>query len=480
MKTVACFLLTIALATASGSVVAQESSAKMGSRPWEGPGVWLGLLQVPNGPQLRVVVEIFEKADGTLGAAMHSPDQGQMNLTVQDFTLRPDYVRFQVGASGPVIEGKPSLDGSKIGAKLGPLPLVLEPVSEVPRLPAKPQTPRRPYPYREQEVVVDNDPDGVKLAGTLTVPLSEGPFPGVILVSGSGANDRNETNLGHFLLLADYLTRHGIAVLRCDKRGVMRSTGDFSKATMEDFARDALAGVHFLQRRPDVDLKKVGLLGHSEGAIVSAMAAAQSPDVAFIVMMGGSGLNGFDLMVLQDGEETRARGATEEDIALIRDWVTRFYTIVRDEQEVARAREKIEALYQSMTAQERAAFGAEGPFPRPGTTLHIDVALSPWFRDFVRFDPQPALRKVRCPVLALVGGKDAQVPPRENARGIEGALRAGECSDYTVKELAGLNHLFQTAKTGAVSEYAQLDEIIAPKALISITHWIMSRTGQLD
>jgi fermentation-respiration switch protein FrsA (DUF1100 family) len=185
-------------------------------------------------------------------------------------------------------------------------------------------------------------------------------------------------------------------------------------------------------------------------------------------------------MVLQDGAEARARGATEEDVALIRDWVTRFYTVVRDEPEVDQAREKIEALYQSVTSAERAAFGAEGPFPRPGTTLHIDVALSPWFRKFVRFDPQPALSKVRCPVLALVGGKDAQVPPRENARGIAGALRAGKNSDFTVKELSDLNHLFQTAQTGAVSEYGQLEEIIAPKALISITHWIMSHTGRLD
>lgn len=480
MRTDTLIVAAVILATAVGSVPAEEAAAETSSGPWNSPSIWLGLLQVPNGPQLRVVIEVFEKADGTLGAAMHSPDQGKMNLTVQDFTLGPELVRFQAGANGPVIEGRPAPDGSKIDAKLGPLPLVLKPVDKVPGLPAKPQTPRQPYPYREQDVVVENEADGVKLAGTLTFPIAGAPFPAVVLVSGSGANDRDGTNLGHFLLLADYLTRHGMAVLRYDKRGVMRSTGAFSEATMEDFAGDALACVRFMQRRPDVDPGKVGLLGHSEGAIVSAMAAAESKNVAFVVMMGGSGLNGFDLMVLQDGEEARARGATEEDIALIRAWVTRFYTIVRDEPEIAQAREGIEALYQSVTSQERIAFGADGPFPRPGTTLHIDVALSPWFREFVRFDPQPALRKVPCPVLALVGGKDAQVPPRENARGIQGALRTGECGDFTVKELAGLNHLFQTAKTGAVSEYGQLDEIIAPKALISITYWIMGRTGLLD
>jgi pimeloyl-ACP methyl ester carboxylesterase len=468
-----CVCLVVIVAVTVGAAVAEQN------RRLDTEGVWLGILQVRDGPELRVVVEVFERAGGTLGVATHSPDQGKMNITIRDFSLSEDSVRFQIGG-GPVIQGHLAADGSKIEARLGQLPLVLEPVDEVPGLPPKPQTPRKPYPYKQQDIVVDNKADNVKLSGTLTTPRSEGPFPAVVLASGSGQNDRNGTNHGHFLLLADYLTRHGIAVLRYDKRGVMRSTGDFSKATMDDFTSDLLACVLYLRSRRDIDSGKVGLLGHSEGAIVSAMAAAKSSDVAFVVMMGGSGINGFDLMVLQDCAEARARGATDRDVALIRDWVTRFYTIVRDREDVGAAREGIQKMYESMTSAETKAFGAESEFPSKGTTLHVDVALSPWFRKFIAFDPQPALRKVRCPVLALVGGRDAQVPPKENARGIAGALHAGGNEDFAVKELRDLNHLFQTSRTGAVSEYDQLEEIIAPEALVSIAHWIMMRTGQLN
>lgn len=444
---------------------------------------WLGKLEIPNRAKLTVTIEIFEKADGSLGAVMGSPDQGRMGIPVDKFEWTEDKIRFDIKALGGVIEGVLNEDRSSIEAELiqrgAKLPLYLKAVDELPSLPSRPQLPRKPYPYLEEEVVFENKTDGIKLSGTLTRPKTGGPFPVVLLIAGSGRNDRNGTGMGHFHLLADYLTRHGIATLRYDKRGVMRSTGDFSKATLGDFIQDASAGFSYLKHRKDIVATQVGLIGHSEGGVVAAMVAAESPDVAFVVSMGGTGINGYDLIILQDCSEARSEGASEEDIEVIRNWVKRFYAIVRDETDSQKAKDKLNKMYAEMTPAVKKAFNAEKGFPKPGTTLHIDVALAPWFREFVQTNPQTAFRKIKCPVLAIIGSKDTQVPSKDNLKGIEEALKAGGNTKYTLLELPDLNHLFQTAKTGSPSEYDQLEEIIAPSALVIITHWVMVQTQLL-
>jgi len=444
---------------------------------------WLGKLEIPNGSKLTVTIEIFEKADRTLGAVMGSPDQGRTGIPVDELTWADGKIRLDIKALGGVIEGTVNQDGLTIEAELSQrgagLPLRLTAVDELPGLPARPQLPREPYPYIEEDVVFENKTDGVKLSGTLTRPRTDRPVPAALLIAGSGRNDRNATGMGHFHLLADYLTRHGIATLRYDKRGVMRSTGDFSKATLGDFIQDARAGFSYLRNRKDIAATQTGLIGHSEGGVVSAIIAAESPDVAFAVSMGGTGINGYDLIVLQDCSEARSAGATDQDVAVIRNWTKRFYAIVRDEEDSEKARESLNAMYADMTPAEKKAFKADKGFPKPGTTLHADVALAPWFREFVRTDPQAAFRKIQCPVLAVIGSKDAQVPSKENLKGMEEALNAGGNNNYTLLELPDLNHLFQTAKTGSPSEYDRLEEIIAPSTLITVTHWIMVETRQL-
>ena len=444
---------------------------------------WLGKLEIPNGSKLTVTIEIFEKADRTLGAVMGSPDQGRTGIPVDALTWADDKIRFDIKALGGVIEGTVSKDGLSIDAELSQrgatLPLPFTAVDELPSLPARPQLPREPYPYLIEDVVFENNADGVKLSGTLTRPKTDKPVPAALLIAGSGRNDRNGTGMGHFHLLADYLTRHGIATLRYDKRGVMRSTGDFSKATLGDFIQDAQAGLAYLKNRKDIVATQTGLIGHSEGGVVSAIVAAESPDAAFVVSMGGTGINGYDLIILQDCSEARSSGASDQDIAVIRNWAKRFYAIVRDEADIQKARAALEAMYADMTPAEKKAFKADKGFPKPGTTLHADVALAPWFREFVRTDPQAAFRKITCPVLTVIGSKDTQVPSKENLKGMEEALRAGGNNNYTLVELPDLNHLFQTAKTGSPSEYDQLEEIIAPSALITVTHWIMVQTRKL-
>jgi len=388
-------------------------------------------------------------------------------------------VRLETKSIGCFFEGKvheDSIDGGlkSLAGGGGAVPIVFKRVDEVPDPPRRPQTPKKPYPYEEEEVVYENKVAGIKIAGTLTLPRSEGPSPAVLLIAGSGPQDRNEELLCHkpFLVLADYLTRHGIAVLRVDKRGVGESTGDLGQAIYEDLACDALAGFEYLKARKEIEPEHIGLIGHSEGATIAPMVASQSPDVAFVIMMAGVGINGYENMVLQDIAVARSRGVTEEEIALIRSWCGRFYAISAEEKDDAVARKKMQELYDARTEAEEHAFRF-----LHGITLQIDYAVSPGMRSAMAFDPQPILRKVKCPVLAINGEKDVQVLAKENLRGIEESLETVGNADYMVRELPDLNHLFQTADTGAMSEYAEIEETMSPVALEVIANWILEHTN---
>lgn len=338
----------------------------------------------------------------------------------------------------------------------------------------RPQEPEKPYPYNEEEVVYDNQNAGIKLAGTLTLPRSEGQFPAVILITGDGQQDRDEAVLGHrpFLVLADSLTRRGIAVLRVDDRGIGGSTGNFSLATSEDFAGDVLAGVEYLKGRNDIDQKQIGLIGHSEGGLIAPMAATRSHDVAFVVMMAGPGLTGEELRYLQVDQILKANGVSNETIVKNRVLMERTYSIVKLEKDDFAAEEKLRNIWDEELAKmndtEKKLMGYSSE-----DNLNLKQYLSPWYRFFLTYDPVPTLTKVRVPVLAIVGEKDMQVPPKENLKSIEDALKAGGNEHYTVKELPGLNHLFQTAQTGSLAEVGTIEETISPVALDVIGEWIV-------
>jgi pimeloyl-ACP methyl ester carboxylesterase len=331
----------------------------------------------------------------------------------------------------------------------------------------RPQDPKPPFPYSQEEVTYGSLEPGVKLAGTLTIPDSKGPFPAVLLITGSGSQNRNEEIMGHkpFLVLADYLTRRGIAVLRVDDRGVGGSSSGPPTATTMNFVQDVLAGVAFLKARHDVDPRHIGLIGHSEGGLIAPIVANESPDVAFIVLMAGSGVKGEDLLLEQGRLLMRASGASEELM-----------------QENAKVQKKLFSVIKSTTDNEAAEkqmrefLSTVNPAIRESALAQMNMALSPWMRFFVTYDPQTALLKVKCPVLAMNGEKDLQVPPRQNLPAIEDALRAGGNKDFKVVELPGLNHLFQTCKTGAVSEYSQIEETISPSALDLMGDWILQHT----
>jgi pimeloyl-ACP methyl ester carboxylesterase len=351
----------------------------------------------------------------------------------------------------------------------------------------RPQEPKPPYPYYEEEVFFLNEKQGVQLAGTLTLPQSKGPFAAVVLISGSGPQNHNEEMFGHkpFLVLADHLTRLGIAILRVDDRGVGNSTGSFSEATSQDFAADALAGIEYLKTRKEIDHAKIGLVGHGEGGLIAPMAAAQSRDVAFVVMMAGPGLRGDQIVLGAGGADCQGGWMSDQLVAEIRAAQERIFAIIKQEKDRSVAETRI--MKEAEVFHELAVrIKTEAPESKKKTAENVAAAiksqiqlfLSPWFRFYLMYDPRTALMKMKCPVLVLNGEKDIQVPAKENLEAIRQALESGGNKDYTLLMLPNLNHLFQTAETGAISEYEQIEETISDFALNTVSNWILHHTSR--
>ena len=437
------------------------------AKPSDIDGTWLGALDT-GAIKLRVVFHITNTEDGLM-ATMDSPDQGMKGLPVSKVTRDGAALKIEAQKLGGVFDGKiaaglASIDGTWAQGG-GSLPLALHRIKDESELELRrPQNPTKPYPYRDEDVTYENKVQNVTLAATLTIPPGKGPFPAVVLITGSGAQDRDESLLGHkpFLVLSDYLTRHGIAVLRADDRGTAKSTGNFATATTADFATDTEAGVAYLKARVEVDPHKIGLIGHSEGGVIAPMVAARNPDVAFIVMMAGVGVRGDELLVVQVQAIAESSGETHEEATKEAAHEREILTLGETEKDDAALEKELKA---KMTAGESEA--------------QIDAAIkvfkSPWFRYFITYDPATALRKVTCPVLAINGEKDTQVPPKQNLPAIQKALEEAGNKRFEVDELPGLNHLFQTAKTGAPAEYAQIEETISPVALDKMASWILKQ-----
>lgn len=468
MRKVSVFLMVFLL------VIAIPMAVQAGERNQSIEGVWGGELSF-SGVELRIIFKITENADGSLGATMDSPTQGVKDIPIDQVSFKDNIVRLEAKMIGLVYEGQLSSDGLKISGtfKQGPTELPLNLERDYFYIVTRPQEPKKPYPYSEEEVSYMNEEDGVKLTGTLTTPWGEGPFPAVLLITGSGAQDRDETLLGHkpFLVLADYLTRQGIAVLRVDDRGIGGTTGDFLNSTSADFAKDVLAGVEFLKSRQDVDASHIGLVGHSEGGLIAPMVAVKSKDVAFIVLMAGPGMPGDELLYLQGELINRGNGVSDDLINQNREQQKQMFTILKEATNHKEAADNLriylEEMIQQLTEEERNSIGDVDHFIRQ------QMMQVPWLRFFVSYDPVPTLENVKCPVLAINGAKDVQVPPKENLQGIDVALKTGGNNDYAAIELADLNHLFQTCETGLPDEYGSIQETISPVALKTISDWIL-------
>ena len=346
----------------------------------------------------------------------------------------------------------------------------------------RPQEPKKPYPYLEKEVSFENKRAGVRLVGTLTVPLSGGPFPAVVLIPGSGAQDRDGSAVGaipvighkRLLVMADYLTRQGLAVLRMDKRGVGQSTGDLLSTTSADSAEDLLAGLKFLKNRVEIDAKWIGLIGLSEGGTIASIAATKSNDVAFVVLMATPGLMGEQALHLQHAALLRAYAATDSAIAGNRALYEKIYAVIKTEKKNSIALEKLRKYGNQQVLEVSDDLKRLEPV---NLNSHVWLPLiTPWFRFLLTYDPNPTLKRIKCPVLVMNGERDLQVPSRENLSTIEAALKAGGNKDYLIVHLPNLNHLFQTSRTGLPSEYSELDETISPAVLKQIFDWINTHT----
>ncbi len=439
--------------------------------------IWEGMLTVNGGIKLRLAFHVSKGRDGKPRATMDSPDQGAFSLKVDSVAVDKEALKFEIKAIVGGFEGKvgPAGDRAEGHWKQAGVsfPVTLKKVAEATEV-RRPQLPRPPFPYASEEVAYDSRAAGVRIAGTITMPPGDGPFPAVLLITGSGPQDRDETLLGHkpFLVLADDLTRRGIVVLRVDDRGVAASTGDQAGATSADFAEDVLAGVDFLKGRRGVDPGRIGLIGHSEGGLIAPMVAARSTDVGFLVLMAGPGTPGDRVLAAQLALILKASGADEATIRRSADSQARLMGIVKENEDPKVAVEKLRAagveLAAALPEAERKALAASDP-----NGSQVARLATPWFRYFLAYDPRPTLANVRCPVLAINGEKDLQVPPGENLTAIEQALRSGGNARVTVRELAGLNHLFQPSATGAPSEYGQIEETFAPVALKVIGEWIV-------
>jgi uncharacterized protein len=343
----------------------------------------------------------------------------------------------------------------------------------------RPQYPIPPLPYSEQEVVFDNPQAGVSLVGTFSYPKTGGAFPAIVLIAGSGAHTRDELVSLHkiFLVLADHLARRGFAVLRYDKRGVGLSGGQADPdSTTDDYASDVRAAVRFLAIQPNVDPRKIGLVGHSEGGIIAPMVAADTPEIAFIVMLAGTGLPGLEIRMHQENALGRASGRDEKAV-LANDRLNKsiYPMIIATKDNAAAIRKIRSAEKEVLTAEERKLL----EYPDQGFPDEAYRGLlTPWFRRFLELDPRPYLARVRCPVLALNGGKDVQVLADENQDEIKKALAGGGNAGTVVKKLPGINHMFQTAPTGMPNEYRNIVETFAPSALETISSWILGVVGK--
>jgi pimeloyl-ACP methyl ester carboxylesterase len=381
----------------------------------------------------------------------------------------------------PLIKGK-WIQGVGFDLQLKP---VKDPIQ--PTAPDRPQNPLPPFDYEIREVEFPADGGAIKLRGTLTLPGGDHPRPLAILISGSGPQDRDSSIFGHkpFWVLADHFTKNGIAVLRYDERGVGQSDGDFSQATTLDFAADVRAAFEFAQQIPAIDPQQIGLIGHSEGGIIAPIVAAENRSVAWIVLLAAPGVSGEEILLSQGQLLVAAEGGSEQDQRFQRNLQLTLFDLLRQldtrQSSDTASDDLITELVKEAVArwQETQVDGQVGLSPEQlsqALLLGIKQLQQPWFRFFLSYDPRHALGQVACPVLYLIGEKDLQVDPRVNIPEAKNSLEQAETTDFTLTEVPGINHLFQTCNTGSVSEYESIQETFSPEVMKIITEWITTRT----
>lgn len=437
-------------------------------------GDWKGSLEV-NGQSIPLIFHLKTDDKGEWTGSFDSPKQMVYDIAFDKITIKEQDLRLEVTVANVVYEGKLKEAGAAIegewlqGGAAFPLRLTRTQSTVLKR----PQTPKAPFPYDVETVEFSNKKAGINLAGTITLPAGKQNCPAVVLISGSGPQDRNSTILKHqpFWVLADYLTRQGMVVLRVDDRGVGESGGTFSGATSADFATDVAAAFAYLQKHPRVNSNKVGLLGHSEGGVIAPMVASTEKEVAFIVLLAGPGQSGSEVLRQQNYDMTML---ATKNVALAQKQskvLEKLYALVlapeNQDQSTSEIMQLLKAPLEELSDDDREKLG----WTNAVVAQIVAQLRTPWFQYFLATNPQDYLQKVSCPVLAINGEKDLQVHAN-NLEAIEEALKQGKNKNYSIQAFPNLNHLLQTAETGAVAEYVKIEETMAPEVLAAIHLWL--------
>ncbi len=437
-------------------------------------GDWYGQIDI-QGTKLKISFHI-KQDNGVYTTTMDSPDQKAFGIP----TDKTDVINntITVVLKSAMINYKGTLKGDKIKGSFTQngmaFPLDLSHKKVKSKKKVRPQTPKKPYSYKNEEVsFVNKQANNIKLAGTLTLPNNVEKPAVAILISGSGPQNRDSEVLGHkpFLVIADYLTKNGIAVLRYDDRGVSKSEGTQKNATSADFATDVQAAINYLKTRTDINTTKIGLIGHSEGGFIAPMVASKNKDVAFIVLLAGTGVDGAEVLITQSKKMMELSKLPQNYINYKNEMFHEMYKLVKETNNNDELKSALTTYLNS--AKKNAPESVKNELTNQLIKMQVQTLTMPWMTYFVRTNPQQFLKKTTCPVLALNGAKDFQVLPKLNLNGIEKGLKRNK--DVTITVLANLNHLFQTCETGAFSEYANIEETFSPKALSIISKWINSR-----
>ena len=462
--------------TQAGQTFPLELEAMPPPAPRKQVETWHGTMKA-GGREFDFQFRVFLDTKKKRSVELDSLSEGLGGLHV-DPTFNGAEVTFEIGVTKARFEGRYNADRNRIGGYWiqngGRFDLVLRrvAVAETKSIlpPARPQTPRGPFPYRVEEVEFSGGREGVRLAGTLTLPRMGGTFPVAVLISGSGPQDRDETIMEHkpFLVLADHLTRQGIAVLRYDDRGVGASTGIFGQANSREFAADVEGAIVYLRSRSEIDPGRIGLIGHSEGGYIAPMVAARRDDVAWIVLLAGTGVPGDQILLNQAERIARAAGAPAAAITLNRRVQQVVFAVIKGGGSPGEVRRAFDDFVATLEPEEQ-----QHPIVA-ASRAEMSGLLEPWFRFFLTYDPATALARVRCPVLVLNGSRDLQVDPDLNLPAIRAALDKGGNEQYEIHRLPELNHLFQQCQTGLPAEYRQIEQTFDRRALDRISKWVKS------
>ena len=424
-------------------------------------GYWKGQIEL-GGQQLEMAFNI-KAAENGFSATMDVPAQGAFDVPVDATVFQDNHLQMTLSAMGASYSG--TLKGEAIEGEFTqhgmafPLNLA-KGEKEAPK--ARPQDPQPPFNYRAEEVTFTNKKEGNTLAGTLTIPEGDGPFPALVLVSGSGQQNRDEELMNHrpFWVIADYLSRRGVAVLRYDDRGMGGSTGEVLNATSMDFSYDAEAAFDYLLNRKEINASQVGILGHSEGGIINFMVAEHRPEVAFLVSLAGPAVNGVEVLKEQQAAILRAQGMSEEMVQFSGNANAQMFDIIEASNDRVEADTLLRQLLKGWGYNEEL------------TEQTVGQMASPWMYYFLKYDPTEAIVKTNCPALLLNGSKDLQVLASQNLPAYEKIIADYGKTNMTLREMPDLNHLFQHCETGSPNEYFTIDETISLEVLEMIVGFV--------